>query len=110
MTGKTTPNAVPARWARSRRFEPDSAMAITASTGSREAVRRKPISAGQKLSPASTASMGGKMRLPAPKNMENSARAVTMIALFDRFDPPPFPGDAGCETAVEPIGRPLLTG
>ena len=101
-TGKTTPKMEPARCARSRRFEPDSAMAITASTGKSDAVVRKPNSAGQKLSPASTASMGGKMRLPAPKNIENSASPVTTIALVERFEPP-----SGCDATVEPMVVPL---
>ena len=35
--------------------------------------------AGQKFSPALTPSWGGKMRFPAPKNMENSINEVAMM-------------------------------
>ena len=63
-------------------------MAITVSTGIKTPVRRKPIMAGVKCSPDSTPSIGGKMRLPAPKNMENNMRptATTVPVVFGRFE------------------------
>ena len=63
------------------------------------------MSAGQKLSPAWTASIGGKMRFPAPKNIENRASAVTMMALVER---PFVDWPSAREIAVEPIGRTSL--
>ena len=37
--------------------------------------------AGQKLVPELTPTMGGKMRLPAPKNMEKSMREATTTVI-----------------------------
>ena len=41
---------------------------------------------GPKLVPESTPSFGGKMRLPAPKNIENSMSAVTTIMEAKDFE------------------------
>ena len=54
------------------------ATAITAKTGSATPAARKPKVAGQKLVPEETPTSGGKMRLPAPKNMEKSMREATI--------------------------------
>ena len=57
------------------------ATATIARTGRSTPAARKPRTAGQKLVPAETPTMGGKMRLPAPKNIENSiSDAITMVA------------------------------
>ena len=47
-------------------------------TGRATPPMRKPIIAGVKLVPADAPMIGGKMRLPAPKNMEKSVREVAM--------------------------------
>lgn len=46
----------------------------------------KPMMAGVKLVPDCAPRMAGKIRFPAPKNMENSMRAVTMVPV--RCDAP----------------------
>src|SRR5699024_8551721 len=74
---KTRPNTLPARDAMSTMPLPDTATAITASAGRTTAVDRKPAIAGAYESPASTPSCGGKMRLPAPKNIAKSISATT---------------------------------
>ena len=55
---------------------PDREIAITVSSGKPTPVSKNPIIAGQKFSPAFWPSMGGKIKLPAPKNKENSIRPV----------------------------------
>ena len=65
---------------------------------------RKPMMAGQKLVPELTPTIGGKMRLPAPKNIENSVNdAMTMVSkgevIFDF---------AGADATVSDIEVPVL--
>ena len=62
---------------------PDREMAITVSSGKPTPVSKKPIIAGQKFSPAFCSSIGGKIKLPAPKNKENSIRPVKKTCFFD---------------------------
>ena len=47
--------------------------------GSSTPVRMKPMMAGVKFSPDSIPSMGGKIRLPAPKNIANSISPTAKI-------------------------------
>ena len=60
---------------------------MTVTTGMSTPVSRKPVMAGVKFSPDSTPSIGGKMRFPAPKNMENSMRptATTVPVMLGRL-------------------------
>lgn len=56
----------------SSRTPPHTATATMPSTGSPMPAARKPAIAGIAASPACRPSSGGRMRLPAPKNIENS--------------------------------------
>ena len=78
MTEKTIPKDLPARLTRSRMSVPDRAIVMMETTGSATPPIRKPIIAGPKLVPADAPIIGGKIRLPAPKNMEKSVREVAM--------------------------------
>ena len=78
MTEKTMPKDVPARLTRSRMSVPDSAIVMMEMTGSATPPIRKPIIEGAKFVPADAPMIGGKMRLPAPKNIEKSVREVAM--------------------------------
>ena len=53
------------------------ATAITPSTGKPIALRIKPAMAGQVFVPACAPRKGGKIRLPAPKNMENNVNPTS---------------------------------
>src|SRR5699024_12189572 len=65
---------------------------------------RKPMIAGQKLVPELTPTIGGKIRLPAPKNIENSVNeAMTMVSSGEEtFD------FAGADATVSDINVPVL--
>ncbi|EFG80314.1 hypothetical protein HMPREF0281_02408 [Corynebacterium ammoniagenes DSM 20306] len=57
------------------------AIATMAATGSSTPAMRKPMIAGQKLVPELTPTIGGKIRLPAPKNIENRVNeAMPMVS------------------------------
>ena len=56
----------------SRRISPTRATAMMPSTGSPMPAIRKPAVAGTASAPACRPSSGGRIRLPAPKNIENS--------------------------------------
>src|SRR5690625_1117950 len=79
ITEKITPKNTPPRDARSRTLYPEIATATIAATGSSTPAMRKPMIAGQKLVPELTPTIGGKIRLPAPKNIENSVNEAMMM-------------------------------
>ena len=55
-------------------------------TGESDTPMRKPIIAGVTLVPADAPMIGGKIRLPAPKNMEKSVSEVAMrTAVLERW-------------------------
>ena len=58
---------------------------ITARTGNTTAVSNIPTIAGIVLLPASAPRSGGNIRLPAPKNMENSVNPITHLFLIDKL-------------------------
>ena len=60
---------------------PDSATAITPKIGKPTAVMRKPMKAESDSVPACTPSQGGKIRLPAPKNIAKSVRPTKLRCL-----------------------------
>ena len=60
---------------------PERATATTPSTGSPTALRASPSMAGQVWVPAWAAILGGKIRLPAPKNMENRVKPTRSRSL-----------------------------
>ena len=77
-------NALPnAGWILEERFSSPSVLstAISPMTGSPIAVIANPMKAGTKCSPASMARNGGKMRFPAPKNIENMVSGIRMRLL-----------------------------
>ena len=65
---------------------PDRAIVMIEMTGRATPPIRKPIIAGVKLVPADAPMIGGKIRLPAPKNMEKRVREVAMrTAVLERW-------------------------
>ena len=85
MTEKTRPKDFPARLTRSRMSVPDRAIVMIEMTGRATPPMRKPIMAGATFVPADAPMIGGKIRLPAPKNIENRVSEVAMrTALLDR--------------------------
>ena len=65
---------------------PDRAIVMIEMTGSATPPMRKPIMAGVTFVPADAPMMGGKIRFPAPKNMENRVREVAMrTAVLERW-------------------------
>lgn len=48
-------------------------------------VAKKPAMAMGKLVPAFCAKKGGKIRLPAPKNMENTIKPTDKSSIFDKL-------------------------
>ena len=78
MHENVIPNAFPPRPERSRRSVPDNAIAIIAMTGRATPPIRKPIIAGLKFDPEFAPMMGGKIKFPAPKNIENKVREVAI--------------------------------
>ena len=57
---------------------PDRAIVMIETTGRATPPIRKPIIAGAKFVPAEAPMIGGKIRLPAPKNIEKRVREVAM--------------------------------
>ena len=62
--------------------EPDFPIARSASTGSPTAETAKPRNAGIKDEPASYAKNGGKIRFPAPKNIEKTVSESMILFLL----------------------------
>ena len=78
MHEKAIPKNLPPRPDRSRRSLPDNAIAMIAMTGRATPPMRKPIMAKLKCEPEFAPIIGGKIRFPAPKNIENSVSDVAI--------------------------------
>ena len=64
---------------------PARATAVTPAMGRPTALTARPAKAGQRLVPACAPRCGGKIRFPAPKNMENSVKLTKSRLLPESF-------------------------
>ena len=79
---KTAANRFPTRPARTG-SPPDRATAMTPRMGSPTALTARPVKAQDTAVPAESPRTGGKMRFPAPKNMENRVMPTKSWSLRD---------------------------
>ena len=75
------------RYVRYRKLSrpPARATAVTPAMGRPTALTARPAKAGQRLVPACAPRCGGKIRFPAPKNMENSVKLTKSRLLPESF-------------------------